>query len=684
MMTSRIGVRLLTTAALMGAVLWMGAAHPEQVAAASCTSWSSSTTPPPTVRVLRTATGIVETVDLKAYVKVVMAAEFNKTWPLETLRAGAVAVKEYAWYYTMHYRGGTGTGGCYDVKDNSIDQIYAPESRTPSASQIQAVESTWTESILKGGAIFLTGYRSGSWVACGSDRDGSHLWQLSADRCGLDGRSAEYILHLYYDPIVIQGGPSAPGAPQGVSGVGLDTSAQVTWLPPNSNGGTAVTGYTVTSSPGGRTCTTNGALTCIVSGLTNLSPYTFTATATNNIGTGPASDASDAVIPAVVAGSTYTPIAPVRLLDTRNGNGSSGAIPAGSPRTFQIAGRDVIPSDATAVTGNLTVTLATASWAVYLGPDPVASPSSSTINFSKGDTTANGVTVSLSRTGSLSATYLSSAGNKTHLVFDVTGYYMANHNGQTYHPLPPKRIVDSRHGIGLTHKLVANTPATFEVRLQGGVPAIATAVTGNVTIVNATSSWAVYVGPDPIAKPSSSTLNFKAGQVIANDLTVALNGAHGTLSATYLAGTGNTVDLVFDVTGYYTADDTGATYVPITPIRLLDTRANNGITGKLAANLPATLQVGGRASIPPTAAAISGNVTVVNQTSSWAVFVGPDPVADPQSSNLNFVKGEARASGLTVQLSPAGTVSPTYISTTGNTTDLILDVSGYFQRAVSK
>ena len=65
---------------------------PPVVQAAACTGWSSTTAPPPTIRVLRSATGVVETVDFKTYVKVVMPAEWPSTWGQEVLRAGAVAI----------------------------------------------------------------------------------------------------------------------------------------------------------------------------------------------------------------------------------------------------------------------------------------------------------------------------------------------------------------------------------------------------------------------------------------------------------------------------------------------------------------------------------------------------------------------------------------------------------------
>ena len=71
-------------------------------------------------------------------------------------------------------------------------------------------------------------------------------------------------------------------------------------------------------------------------------------------------------------------------------------------------------------------------------------------------------------------------------------------------------------------------------------------------------------------------------------------------------------------------------------------------------------------------------MTVVNETGSWAVFVGPDQIVKPPTSTLNFVKGDVRANGLTVALGTGGTLSATYMSSAGNTTDLVLDVTGYF------
>jgi uncharacterized repeat protein (TIGR03803 family) len=87
-----------------------------------------------------------------------------------------------------------------------------------------------------------------------------------------------------------------PGAPTGVTASAGNAQATVNFTAPASNGGSAVTGYTVISNPGG--ITAKGAKSPItVKGLKNGTVYTFTVTATNKIGTGPASSASSSVTP---------------------------------------------------------------------------------------------------------------------------------------------------------------------------------------------------------------------------------------------------------------------------------------------------------------------------------------------------------------------------------------------------
>lgn len=375
--------------------------------------------------------------------------------------------------------------------------------------------------------------------------------------------------------------------------------------------------------------------------------------------------------------TTFYTMTPERVLDTRVANGLPGRLAANQPGTFQVAGRGDIPAAATAVTGNLTVVNPSSGWALYLGPVATSAPSTSTINFVKGDVKGNSLTIGLGTGGTLSVTYMGNSGNATDVVFDVTGYFLPNTGGARFHALTPTRLVDTRLARGLPGPITANTPATFTVLGQAGIPSNAVAVTGNVTVANPTFGWAVYLGPDPDPAPSTSTVNFSAHEAKSNSVTIAV-GAGGTLSATFLSHAGNTTDFIFDVTGYYAPDSSGAQFVPIAPVRLLDTRANNGLSGKFSSNTPRWLQITGRSGIPATTQAIAGNVTVVDETYGWAVYVGPDASASPTSSSTNFVKGDIIGNGLVVATRSDGAVGITYMSIGGQTTNVVLDVSGYF------
>ncbi|MFM9049982.1 MAG: putative Ig domain-containing protein [Actinomycetota bacterium] len=86
-------------------------------------------------------------------------------------------------------------------------------------------------------------------------------------------------------------------APTGVSAAAGNASATVSWTAPVDTSGWPVTAYTVTSTPGGKTCSTTGATSCSVGSLTNGTAYTFVVTATNAVGTSAPSSASAPATP---------------------------------------------------------------------------------------------------------------------------------------------------------------------------------------------------------------------------------------------------------------------------------------------------------------------------------------------------------------------------------------------------
>lgn len=97
---------------------------------------------------------------------------------------------------------------------------------------------------------------------------------------------------------------SVPGAPTNVTASPGDTWASVSWTAPVSDGGSAITSYVVTSSPGNVQGTFNSSLrTGVINGLTNGTAYTFTVKATNAIGSSVSSAPSNSTTP-VASGGT--------------------------------------------------------------------------------------------------------------------------------------------------------------------------------------------------------------------------------------------------------------------------------------------------------------------------------------------------------------------------------------------
>jgi peptidoglycan hydrolase-like amidase len=170
---------------------------PVAAATGQCTNWDSRTQPPETIAVYRVSEGFVERVDFKHYVINVVSSEWNVE-EKALRRAGAVAVKQYAWFHVLKWRGGTFNGDCFDVKDTTADQLYKAKAASNIPLRVKkAVNYTWGWRLWRGSKFIMTGYRTGQNVACASDA-GYKLYARSAAKCARKGWSAGRILEKYY------------------------------------------------------------------------------------------------------------------------------------------------------------------------------------------------------------------------------------------------------------------------------------------------------------------------------------------------------------------------------------------------------------------------------------------------------------------------------------------------------
>jgi hypothetical protein len=396
--------------------------------------------------------------------------------------------------------------------------------------------------------------------------------------------------------------------------------------------------------------------------------------------------------PLVYPATTFHPLTPVRLMDTRVGVGLVGKFANRVPRQLMVKNRGGVPPSAIAVTGIVTVTLQSMSGYVSVGPEPTSMPGSSTLNFPLGDNRANNITTGLDSLGRLAFVLCGAGGmtasGSTDLIFDVTGYFTADDSGATYKTLTPARLMDSRLGTGLSSAgaFSSKVAKTMTIWGAGGVPAGAVAVTGNFTVTGPTASGWAFAGPYISSDPTNmncSMVNAKPGDTKADGVTVALSGT-GTLSFVWVGGASSTAHLIFDVTGYFVSGLSGARFVPMNPVRVADTRTALPVQGPVAAASPVVVPIAGKGDIPKTAIAMSGNLTVVSQTADGYLTVAPvATTTTTPTSTLNVPVGDIRANGFEVSLASNGSVGVVYFPAPGSSTHFVMDLTGYFLPALS-
>ncbi len=287
-------------------------------------------------------------------------------------------------------------------------------------------------------------------------------------------------------------------------------------------------------------------------------------------------------------------------------------------------------------------------------------------------------------------------------VFDVGDVRLDNATPSVFRPLAaPARLVDTRPGqLGLieqpsgsegadvTAPLAAGVVRRFVLTDVAGVPAEPGALALNVTTaLHSAKGWVTVYGcasaADPV--PATSTVNFPANVNIANSAIVAPGDGGGVCVRASVA-----THLVLDLTGWFA----GGFQRLAEPQRVVDTRAGQigaveepgwypgeDISAPLVPDEPLVVSYGGRDGIPG-AKALAVNLTVVNAPAGGYATVYPcsgSGDTPPTSSTLNFTAGATVANGTIVDPTNTGLICVV----SNRAVDVIVDVTGYFEHAIS-
>ena len=251
--------------------------------------------------------------------------------------------------------------------------------------------------------------------------------------------------------------------------------------------------------------------------------------------------------------SSFVSGVPRRFVDTRptgetidNAQAQGGARPAGSIMKVDVAGRDVVPADASAVVLNVTVTGTKDPGFATVFPCGGRTPTASNLNYGANDTIPNAVITKIGENGQV-CVFTSAA---TDLIVDITGYFPA---GTTFVSAAPARLIDTRpagetidgaqqrEGVRLKQSIT-------EVQVTGraGVPTTATAVVLNVTVTGTKDPGFATVFPCGGGTPTASNLNYGANDTIPNAVITKIG-----LGGKVCVYTESATDLIVDINGYF-------------------------------------------------------------------------------------------------------------------------------------
>lgn len=396
-----------------------------------------------------------------------------------------------------------------------------------------------------------------------------------------------------------------------------------------------------------------------------------------------ATPAATAAIPDSSAVGTYYPDTPRRIFDSRGGGNSRLGQGRSVVITPSVSG--VTPS---AVVVNLTVVNPSTSGYLTAYPTGTALPRTSSINFSAGRTIANLVTVPVGSDGKI---VIYNGLGTTDVLVDQLGAYSKNDDalagrgrGGGYHPTDVSGLLDTRSDGG--GPLLPGYYTTLAVRYNGtGSQISALAVNITVTNTNGNGYLTAYDGASS-NPPRVSTLNFTKGLTVANSAIVPTSqcttsacGGDAAQIGILNGSTGN-FDVVVDITGFFDKGNIAAPvrYVPLaSPVRIVDSRSNLGV-GKLGAGVSRTF-------VPPASVAgastvgLDTNVTLVKPTTSTYLTFWPQLTnyPRPNASTVNSGAGQVISNHA---IQETGTDSKINVYNFNGTSDVVVDVSGTFQR----
>jgi len=239
----------------------------------------------------------------------------------------------------------------------------------------------------------------------------------------------------------------------------------------------------------------------------------------------------------------------------------------------------------------------------------------------------------------------------------------------------PCRLVDTRQAKGVFGgpAIQGGTSRSFPIpqNTNCDIPSSAAAYSLNVTVVPITTLGYLTIWPTPEIQPVVSTLNSPDGRIKANAAIVPA-GVGGAVSV-YVTDTTN---VIIDIDAYFApAASNTYQFYPLTPCRIVDTR-NGQDQGMLKPGVERDYSIPGNCEVPSSATAYSFNVTVLPSAGGLDYLtVWPKGEPQPTVSTLNDNTGTVVANAAIV---PAGSQNATAFYAHNNSTNLLVDIDGYF------